>query len=288
MSGEYVVLDGARALALPTKAGQYMSVLRHPELNFYYWRSLDAQGHAWFEAKIDLQLTQIISTTDQSVAVLLLKLLQYIARERQDLFFQALQFTTQLEFDRHWGLGSSSTFINNLAQWSGVNAFDLLQISLGGSGYDLAVAQAQKPVIYHLDDGKPKWNSLNLSWNFTDKLWFVYLNRKQNSREGIRRYRKHKVADLMIKRLTGITQDMIKSQSLAAFENLIDTHETLISNIIHQKPVKALLFSDYSGSIKSLGAWGGDFVLATGNDTPEYFKSKNYNTVINYRDFIAD
>ena len=281
MSGEYVVLDGAQALALPTKAGQYMSVLRHPELNFFYWRSLDAQGHAWFEAKIDLQLTQIISTTDKSKADLLLKLLQYIAQEHKELFVQALQFTTQLEFDRHWGLGSSSTFINNLAQWSGVNPFDLLQISFGGSGYDLAVAQAQKPVVYHLDNGKPVWDSLNLSWNFTDKLWFVYLNRKQDSREGIRRYRKHKVAELIIKRLSGITHDMINCQSLAAFE-------TLISNIIHQKPVKALLFPDYSDSIKSLGAWGGDFVLATGNDAPEYFKSKNYNTVIAFNEFIAD
>jgi hypothetical protein len=35
--------------------------------------------------------------------------------------------------------------------------------------------------------------------------------------------------------------------------------------------------------IKSLGAWGGDFVLATGDDkTISYFKSKGYNTVIPY------
>ena len=28
------------------------------------------------------------------------------------------------------------------------------------------------------------------------------------------------------------------------------------------------LFSDFNGSIKSLGAWGGDFILATGNQKP--------------------
>ncbi len=37
------------------------------------------------------------------------------------------------------------------------------------------------------------------------------------------------------------------------------------------------IFLDYFGQTKSLGAWGGDFILATGNkDTPKYFKNKGY------------
>ena len=38
------------------------------------------------------------------------------------------------------------------------------------------------------------------------------------------------------------------------------------------KRIKENAFSDYFGQVKSLGAWGGDFVLVTGNeDTPSIF-----------------
>jgi hypothetical protein len=51
--------------------------------------------------------------------------------------------------------------------------------------------------------------------------------------------------------------------------------------------VQKEMFSDYFGQTKSLGAWGGDFILATGNDdTPIYFKNKGFDTVISYQDMI--
>jgi hypothetical protein len=52
-------------------------------------------------------------------------------------------------------------------------------------------------------------------------------------------------------------------------------------------PVKERLFDDYFGAVKSLGAWGGDFVLATGDKTtPAYFKKKGYSTVLTYKEMI--
>ena len=42
-----------------------------------------------------------------------------------------------------------------------------------------------------------------------------------------------------------------------------------------------------SGTIKSLGAWGGDFVLATGDEEAQkYFKRKGYKTIIPFQDMI--
>ena len=42
-----------------------------------------------------------------------------------------------------------------------------------------------------------------------------------------------------------------------------------------------LAFKDFYGQTKSLGSWGGDFILASGdNETPKYFKEKGYNTII--------
>ena len=69
---------------------------------------------------------------------------------------------------------------------------------------------------------------------------------------------------------------------LPSFKGL-KTHERVISEMIGLPTVKEQLFQDYEGIVKSLGAWGGDFVLATGDDkTRSYFKSKGFETVISY------
>ena len=53
-------------------------------------------------------------------------------REQNQDFLAELKgavIETQLDFLRNWGLGSSSTLINNIAQWANVNPFDLQQKS---------------------------------------------------------------------------------------------------------------------------------------------------------------
>jgi len=64
-------------------------------------------------------------------------------------------------------------------------------------------------------------------------------------------------------------------------------HEQLVSKTIRLEMVQDQHFSDYFGQTKSLGAWGGDFILATGNeDSPNYFNKKGFKTVIPYQDLI--
>jgi len=47
------------------------------------------------------------------------------------------------------------------------------------------------------------------------------------------------------------------------------------------------LFSDFSGSIKSLGAWGGDFVLVAHSENPTaYFKEKGYEVIFSYHQMV--
>ena len=61
----------------------------------------------------------------------------------------------------------------------------------------------------------------------------------------------------------------------------------IISSIIELPTVKERLFPDYFGTLKSLGAWGGDFILATGDkNTPQYFKAKGYTTILRYSDMV--
>ena len=61
---------------------------------------------------------------------------------------QGFLVKTNLTFPRDWGLGTSSTLINNIAQWAKVDAFQLLWNSFSGSGYDIANAQYNTPILY--------------------------------------------------------------------------------------------------------------------------------------------
>ncbi len=62
---------------------------------------------------------------------------------------------------------------------------------------------------------------------------------------------------------------------LKEFENCLYEHERVVSNALDMPRVKDRLFSDYWGAVKSLGAWGGDFVMVTSDrsreETKEYF-----------------
>mgnify|MGYP003959591373 FL=1 len=71
------------------------------------------------------------------------------------------------------------------------------------------------------------------------------------------------------------------------FNDLIYSHEQIISKLISKKPIKKELFDNFSGEIKSLGAWGGDFIMASCEEDPSnYFKNKGYSTIFKYTDII--
>ena len=196
---------------------------------------------------------------------------------------------TNLTFPRNWGLGSSSTLINSIASWAKVDAFQLLWNSFKGSGYDIACAQNDTPIFYQINNKKPVIKQVEFNPTFKDSLFFVHLNQKQDSKEGIAKFRESGTNfDKEIKRISEMSDEFLASTSIENFNKLIVEHEEIISNIIQLKPVKEKLFPDYSlGEIKSLGAWGGDFVLATGNaQTPTYFKNKGFKTILKYSEII--
>ncbi len=285
LTGEYLVLNGADTFALPTVFGQYLKVLSIQESSIQ-WIGINADQSVWFTAKLSLDLSEIFETTDIESAKTLQKLLAFIKRKKPNLFLKPLQFTTRLSFDKDWGLGSSATFIANLAKWSGIDAFELSNISLGGSGYDIAVALVQKPILYHLSNQKPQWKNIDFKPPFIDKLWFVYLNQKQNSREGIKSYQNNKANQAQIEEVSQISRKIAACQDYERFCQLLTKHENILSKILQRPTVKQQLFPDFKGTIKSLGAWGGDFVLVTGDDVVTYFTLKGYDTVIAYNDFI--
>lgn len=83
------------------------------------------------------------------------------------------------------------------------------------------------------------------------------------------------------------TMLVIASNSIDAFEKLLSQHEQILSEAMGIPTVKSQLFPDYKGAIKSLGAWGGDFILATDDgNAKDYFINKGYRTVIPYKEMV--
>ncbi|NVJ89897.1 MAG: GHMP kinase [Flavobacteriaceae bacterium] len=297
LTGEYLVLDGAKALAVPTKFGQDLTIAQIQEQQLI-WGSFTHDNNCWFEAVFDLPKLRLTSATFNSntegstefIAETLLEILQ-VAQKLNPEFLKTdggFVVKTKLTFPRNWGLGSSSTLINSIASWAKVDAFELLWNSFKGSGYDIACAQHNSPIFYKIEDKKPVVNQVNFNPSFKEQLFFVFLNKKQDSKKGIATYKaQQKSINKELQRVSEITNKITETNNLDDFEQLIEEHEQIITSLINLQPVKQNLFSDYFGAVKSLGAWGGDFVMATGNEnTPQYFNKKGFTTVIPYSKMV--
>ncbi len=292
LTAEYFVLDGALALALPTKLGQFLQVTEN-ESNEISWTSYDADKSIWFHGIFSLPFGEFKSSTDIPTGERLAQIFQAIQMQQPDFFqlFQGLQIETRLDFPRQWGLGTSSTLIANLAQWAAIDPFLLLKNTFGGSGYDIACAMAQHSIIYQLDNSQAFYKEIAYLPSFVKNLYFIYLGKKQDSRQGIAHYRQ-KVRDQpsLIKKISNITRQCIDCQYLAEFEKLLQQHEHIVAETLELLRAKDLYFKDYWGEIKSLGAWGGDFVLATSDrseeETKSYFNEKGFTIVLPYESII--
>lgn len=294
MTGEYVVLSGAKALSLPSQFGQSLSV--DTSLNgVNLWNSYDVQHHKWFSVKFDDQM-EVLSTSNLSTSQRLMELFLHVHKET-GILKEHFQFKTELDFARNLGLGTSSTLISLLAQWSGVDPFDLAASSFGGSGYDIACATAEGPLLYRLESNSRMVEEIHFLPEFRDQLFFIALGQKQNTRAGIARYQ-DQIQDQTIAKICNeiseISHQMIAATTLLQMETLIATHEDIISKNFkpfgNEQTTKKRYFPDYWGAVKSLGAWGGDMVLVTSSrsekDTLEYFRGRGYNTILNYNDII--
>jgi hypothetical protein len=282
LTGEYAVLDGALAIALPTQYGQEMHITPS-EREGIFFHSLTQEGIPWYEGQLFVGDTNPITQTLERI------LSQTQRMQPNFLTGQSVHVETRLDFPREWGLGSSSTLISMIAQWAEVDPYELLWNSFGGSGYDIACARASSPILYQLIEGKAKVYPIYYNPPFAASLFFVYLNKKQNSREGIALYqglKKNKKP--LVTQLSQLTEEIYRTHSLDTFSKLLSEHEAVLSSYLRLSTAKDSLFKDFSGTIKSLGAWGGDFVLAIGEESyiKEYFISKGMQTILPFAQMI--
>ena len=295
LTGEYFVLDGAKSIALPTSLGQSLSIHYAPSFQpKLHWTSFDNKGNIWLEAKFELWYFSILDNDKPSEQHLILqKILRQVRkqnihflRDEVDTFVE-----THLDFPLEWGLGSSSTLILNIAQWANISPFELFFNTYGGSGYDVACAQSEGPILYQRNSLRPQWSPLFFSPPFKDHLYFIYLGNKKNTQEAIRYYHSKRPFSPSVTATIGdITEKIIETKSLEKFKILINQHEDIVSHNLQLPKIKDTYFSDFPGPIKNLGAWEGDFILATSTlgqeKTKHYFERKGFPICFPYRELI--
>ncbi|MCW3125763.1 MAG: hypothetical protein JWO03_1421 [Bacteroidetes bacterium] len=286
LTSEYFVLDGAKALSIPTHFGQH---LRVKELlgksNTLYWVALNNLKQPWLNLAFDKTDFSCINA-DTKEATTLTKLLTE-AKALNPNFLKDdsdIAVETFLEFPNSWGLGSSSTLVYCISQWAGIDGIALLKKTIGGSGYDVANAGSDTPILYQIENGKPQWQQVSFDPPFSEKLYFAYTGQKALSSTGISYYKeKVKQKEDTIRWLDRLTESMLQCQSIEKMAQIIREHESIISEALDLPKAKDLLFPDYWGEVKSLGAWGGDFVMLTNTRSEEellaYLKSKDISVV---------
>lgn len=290
ITAEYVVLDGALAFALPTKFGQNL-IVEESKTKTIQWKSIDHDGTIWFEETIPFDEIQNPGNRKADVVREVLVDILHGAHLLQPDFLdqhQGFTVTTELSFPRFWGLGTSSTLINNIAQWFGVDAFRLLRNTFGGSGYDIACAQNDFPLLYQLENEQSNVQRIDFNRDFTNQIYFLYLNQKQSSKAAIASYYgKQQDISGTIMQIDRLTQKIINAETIEAFRNGLEKHEIIMSEVLEMNTVKENYFADFNGTIKSLGAWGGDFVMVVTPDNPkEYFEARGFNTLLSYYEMI--
>ena len=294
LSGEYLVLQGARALALPLNLGQSLEVTTIDDINgMIHWDAYTPKGF-WFASIFSKHDFTVHASDDMDKADNLSRIFKAIKslnpnilQDKKDYFF-----TTRLEFDSEWGLGSSSTLISLLAQWANVNPYELLKMTMGGSGYDIACATASQPIIYHLENGNPIVENADFNPAFKDKLYFVYQGHKQSSGKEVKSFKERaQKLDLSSEcyEISELSENLINTSSFNDFCALLTRHEEIMSRCLEQPALKTY-YPDFQGVIKSLGAWGGDFFLAATELSEEevvsYFTGKGLKTVLKYNEIV--
>jgi mevalonate kinase len=285
LTGEYLVLKGAEALALPLSLGQRMLAVPH-EGNVIYWEGFAPEGK-WFETALHADTLKVLTGIDSGQSERLAEVMREIRKQNPEFWRQGGRWVrTDLEFDPAFGMGSSSTFLSLLCDAAGVDPFPVLQATFGGSGYDLACAFAHGPLLYTLEKNEPSTRTVTLSPAITRHLLFVYSGNKMISSGEVKKFGSIPVPDALIQRVTEITRAAAASENLQEFADLMREHEQLLGEML-TLPTLQTRFPDLEGTVKSMGAWGGDFFLAVAEDTEkaaEYFRGKGFRPVYSYRD----
>ena len=289
ITSEYLVMKGAMALAIPAKLDQELNVTS-TNSDFVNWKSFNKENQIWYEEKFFLDKGALIYHGEKNkMSDLIVRLFDYIHKFNNPEKSIGNEFIWKINFNINWGLGSSSTLINNLSKWAKVNPYKLLFSVFNGSGYDIACCDKSNPIIFQKKDDYLSVSDTTFNPNFLNNLFLIFLNKKQDTQKSVQNFLEtDQSLSEEINQINEIVDEIESVKDITTFESLIERHEKIIANILQMPTIQNDKFPDYNnGVIKSLGSWGGDFVLATGDEkSVDYFEEKGFNTIRKISDLL--
>lgn len=295
ISGEYFVLAGAKALAVPLKYGQSMKInCFENDQNAIHWES-NEMGKSWFKAELNCEDLNITGFSDREIALKLQKVLKAIKQIKPELFSKNMTYDIlcDIRFNLNWGWGSSSTLIANLANWAGIDPFKLNKLVSAGSGYDIAASLSPTPVFYQITDGHHLIDPVVFNPIFREFISFVYMGKKQNTESSIvKNIESVKKNMNMVPLINSLTEKFAGEENMEEFIRSISEHEKIISATLNMTRIKEKYFRDFEGEIKSLGAWGGDFAMVVSPINQirikQYFREKGLETIFRFDEIVKN
>lgn len=271
LTGEYLVLAGARALAFPVRYGQRMIAIQHSG-SVIDWTSRDSSG-IWYQSRLTLPFTANQDKADPTTSFVI-KLLSAASSLNPAFLTKNKGYTLdfELNYPREWGLGSSSTLIWLIARLAGVDEFKLYHLVSQGSGYDVACASRLSPFFYTIINHMPIIECTSIGRALQDHACFAYLGKKQDTQSEVQRFlAQPAVIKKQIQYINILSEAISKEDDEVKLCQRIQEHENIIAEIIGKEPV-ARQFPGFPGTVKSLGAWGGDFAMFVSNCSNEKIK----------------
>ncbi|MEY3781361.1 MAG: hypothetical protein EBT66_04115 [Bacteroidetes bacterium] len=293
LCGEYAVTIGVEALAVPVSVGQWMHVWEFDspgEQHRILWEAKDRDGATWLNESFALPLVEV-GDGERDERKIIHQLLA-MAPENTWKIGKSYRIETQLEFDRSSGLGSSSTMVSNFSRFARLDAQAVQQQLFGGSGYDVAVAEVGKGLVFWKDGENNHWGPWTISSGLTQDWKVVFLGKKQNSRNSLAdvkaRLQEIQNDDFMLHQLQQVAGAVKMAQQVSMVEAGLEMWQALLSMSLGlETPYQHFGIQPVKGGLcKWLGAWGGDMLLVnqtfaeTHADILAKYKSTPWNQLI--------
>ena len=274
LCGEYAVTIGVEALALPVYLGQWMYVWEFDSPgggDRLIWEAKEKDGSTWLNESFALPLETMEAETEKSSErdrsrEVLHSMLSMVA-EGFWKTGKSYRIETQLEFDRSSGLGSSSTMVANFARLAGLDAQIVQQKVFGGSGYDVAVAELGKGLVFWKNAEVANWDAWKLSADLTSKWKIVFLGKKQNSRNALAdvkgKLMEIEKDDFLMHQLQQVCAAVKMANQVPMLEAGLEMWQAILAMSLGlETPYQHFKFQPSKGGLcKWLGAWGGDMLL---------------------------
>ena len=274
LCGEYAVTIGIEALALPVSLGQWMYVWEFDSPgggDRLIWEAKEKDGSTWLNESFALPLETMEAETEKSSErdrsrEVLHSMLSMVA-EGFWKTGKSYRIETQLEFDRSSGLGSSSTMVANFARFAGLDAQKVQQKVLGGSGYDVALAELGKGLVFWKNAEVANWDAWKLSADLTSKWKIVFLGKKQNSRNALAdvkgKLMEIEKDDFLMHQLQQVCAAVKMANQVPMLEAGLEMWQAILAMSLGlETPYQHFKFQPTKGGLcKWLGAWGGDMLL---------------------------